>query len=172
VVAIGARASNNLTEFGHTGNFHLLALPWNPAVRALYSPALLTNADYPSLIHADENVNTLSVGMALVALDAEASGPREEKLGPFVTQFLTHFDSLGGAGNSAGWKDVNLAAGVDSWPRIAVAAGWVDQDRSDKGHALDSFKSIAQTAAASDRGPIGDDSDKLYDSLMKWRAMQ
>jgi uncharacterized protein len=172
LVAIGARASKNLAEFGHSGNFHLLALPWTSAVAPLYGPARLTSADYPSLIHADESVNTLSAGMALVALNAEGSSAHEEKLGPFVTQFLAHFDSLAGAANSPGWKDVNLAAGVDSWPRIAVAAAWVDQGAGDKGHALDSFKTIAQAAAASDQGPSSDDSDKLYDSLMKWRAAQ
>jgi TRAP-type uncharacterized transport system substrate-binding protein len=172
LVAIGARASKNLAEFGHSGNFHLLALPWTPAVAALYSPARLASADYPFLIHADESVNTLSAGMALLALNAEASSAHEEKLGPFVTQFLTHFDSLGGAADSAAWRDVNLAAGADSWPRIAVAAAWVDQGAGDRGHALDSFKAIAQAAAASDQGPSSDDSDKLYDSLMKWRAAQ
>ena len=170
VLVIGGRASKSLADFGRDGRFHILTLPWNPALQALYSPARLANADRPNLIRPNENVDTLSVGMALVALDAAPASPRVEKLGPFAAQFLDHFDALLGPANAAGWREVNLAASIDSWPRLAAAQAWVEQGKSDKGHALDNFKTIAQTATASDQGPSGADSDLLYDSLMKWRA--
>lgn len=172
VLVIGGKASKSLADFGRDGRFHVLSLPWSPAVQALYSPARLTSSDHPNLIRPNETVDTLSVGMALVALDAAPSSPRVEKLGPFVTQFLDHFSTLASAGNSSGWKDVNLAANIDSWPRLAAAQGWVEQSKSDTGHALDNFKTLAQSAIASDQGPSGSDSDRLYDSLMKWRAAQ
>ena len=172
VLVVGGKASKSLADFGRDGRFHVVSLPWSAPVQSLYSPARLSNADLPNLIRPSENVDTLGVGMALVALDAAPASPRAEKAGAFATQFLDHFDSLLGPSGSPGWKEVNLAAPVEGWPRLDAAQTWLDQSRSDKGHALDTFKAIAQTAVASDQGPSGKDSDLLYESLMKWRAAQ
>jgi hypothetical protein len=172
VLVIGGRASKSLADFGRDGRFHVLSLAWSPALQGLYSPARLTSSDQPNLIRSNESVDTVSVGMALIALDAAPSSPRVEKLSPFVTQFLDHFSALASNGNMPGWKDVNLAASIDGWPRLASAQSWVEQNKAEAGHSLDSFKTLAQTAVGSNQGPSGSDSDRLYDSLMKWRAAQ
>ena len=170
VLVVGGKASKSLADFGKDGRFHVVSLPWSAPAQPLYGPARLSNIDLPNLIRPSENVDTLSVGMALVALDAAPASPRAEKAGAFATQFLDHFDTLLGPSSAAGWKEVNLAAPVEGWPRLAAAQAWLEQIRGDRGHALDTFKSIAQTAVASDQGPSGKDSDLLYESLMKWRA--
>jgi uncharacterized protein len=172
VLVIGGKASKSLADFSRDTRFHVLSLPWSPAVQPLYSPARLANADQPNLIGTNENVDTLSVGMALVALDAAPASPRAEKFGAFATQFLNHFDALLSAASGSGWRDVNLAAGIEGWPQLAAAQTWVEQGKSDAGHALDGFRTIAQSASVSDQGPSSADSDRLYDTLMKWRAAQ
>ena len=172
VLVVGGKASKSLADFGRDGRFHVVTLPWSASVQPLYSAARLSNADLPNLIRPSENVDTLSVGMALVALDAAPASPRAEKAGAFATQFLDHFDALLGPSGAAGWKEVNLAANVEGWPRLEAARNWLEQNHGDKRHALDAFKSIAQTAEAADQGPSGKDSDLLYESLMKWRAAQ
>ena len=39
VLVIGGKTSKSLVDFGRDGRFHILSLPWNPALQALYSPA-------------------------------------------------------------------------------------------------------------------------------------
>ena len=70
VVAVGAKSSKTLADFGKDGRFHVVAIPWSPSLRPLYAPARLTAKDRPNLIGADEKIDTLGAPMALIALDA------------------------------------------------------------------------------------------------------
>jgi hypothetical protein len=156
-----------LSNFGKDGRFHVVAIPYEPALQALYCPMRLTTRDQANLIAADDKVDTIGVPTALLAIDAAPDSPRAGRLAPLVDRLFAQFDQSIGSLHSARWRDVNLAAKVIGWPRFGATQAWLDQNRATPDAALDTFRSGAETAANASEGPSGADSDKLYESLMK-----
>jgi TRAP-type uncharacterized transport system substrate-binding protein len=169
VVAVGAKSSRTLADFGKDGRFHLVAVPWSPALRALYAPARLTAKDLPNLVGADEKVDTLGAPLALVAIDSPASSPREGRSAALTKSFFEGFDALLAPDNDASWREVNLAAAAP-WPRLRAAQAWIDLNATASNASLDAFRAIAKTVASANGGPGAEDSERLYNSLMQWRG--
>jgi len=168
VVAVGAKSSKVLADFGADGRFHLVAIPWSPALRSLYAPVRLTANDRPNLIGADEKVDTLGAPRALIALDAAPSSARADHVAALAKSFFEGFDRLLGPDNDASWRDVNLAAAA-SWPRLRAAQDWIDRKVAAPNASLAAFRAAAAAAAAANGGPEAADADRLYDALMQWR---
>jgi TRAP-type uncharacterized transport system substrate-binding protein len=167
VFVVGAGDSYSLSNFGKDGRFHVVAIPYEPALQALYCPMRLTARDQANLIAADDKVDTIGVPTALLAIDAAPDSPRAGRLTPLVDRLFAQFDQSIGALHSARWKDVNLAAKIIDWPRFGATQAWLDQNRAAPDAALDTFRGGAEAAANASEGPSGADSDKLYESLMK-----
>jgi len=168
VVAVGAKSSKALADFGKDGRFHLIPIAWSPALRPLYEPARLTAKDRPNLIGADEKIDTLGAPMALIALDAAPSSARADQVAALTKSFFERFDRLLGPDNDASWRDVNLAAAA-TWPRLRAAQAWIDLKATAPNASLDAFRAVA-AATSANGGPEAADSDRLYDSLMQWRS--
>jgi TRAP-type uncharacterized transport system substrate-binding protein len=169
VVAVGAKSSKTLADFGKDGRFHVISIPWSPALRSLYAPARLTAKDRPNLIGADEKVDTLGAPIALVALDAAPTSPRAEQSAALTKSFFEGFDKLLGPDNDATWRNVNFAAAAP-WPRLRAAQAWIDLNASAPDASFDAFRAVAKTATSANGSPGAKDSDRLYDSLMQWRG--
>lgn len=169
VVAVGAKTSKILADFGKDGRFHVVPVAWSPALQALYAPVRLTGADRPNLIGANEKVETLGAPMALIALDAAPSSPRAEQLAGLTKSFFGGFDKLLGPDNDAAWRDVNLSAAAP-WPRLQAAQAWIDLNATAPSASLEAFRAVAKTSASANGGVGAKDSDRLYDSLMQWRG--
>jgi hypothetical protein len=73
------------------------------------------------------------------------------------------------------WRDINLAADPSpsnvTWPRLAAAQEWLDERKSTTDASLDAFRASAKMAADSSGGPKAADSDRLYESLTRWRSL-
>ena len=112
--------------------------------------------------------------MALVAIDAPAGSPRADALGRVARAFFDTYKSILAAARDEHWRDVNLAAGASvanaDWPRLAAAQGWIDEHKTSANASLDAFRDSAKAAEASG-GPKAEDSDRLYDSLTRWRSL-
>jgi TRAP-type uncharacterized transport system substrate-binding protein len=169
VVAVGAKSSKALADFGKDGRFHVVAIPWSPALRALYAPARLTAKDRPNLVGAAEKIDTLGAPMALIALDAAPSSARADQSAALSKSFFEGFEKLLGPDNDASWRDVNLAA-VAPWPRLRAAQAWIDLNAAAPNPSLDAFRAVAKILASANGGPSAEDSERLYDSLMQWRS--
>ena len=165
VFVVGAEDSQALADFGKDGRFHVVPIPYAPALQALYCPMRLTAHEEPNLIGANDKVDTIGVPTALLALDAAPNSPRAAKIAPVAEHFFGQFDQSFGA--LAKWKEVNLAARIGGWPRFSAAEAWLEQNGGASNGALDAFRGAAETAASTNGVPGESDSDKLYDSLMK-----
>jgi hypothetical protein len=167
VVALGAKSSKALADFGKDGRFHVVAIPWSPGLRSLYAPARLTAKDRPNLIGGNEKIDTLGAPTALIALDAAPSSARADRAAALAKSFFEGFDRLLGPDNDPSWRDVNLAAAA-SWPRLRAAQDWIDRKAAAPSASLGAFRAAAAATAAKG-GPEAADADRLYDSLMQWR---
>jgi TRAP-type uncharacterized transport system substrate-binding protein len=172
IFVIGANDSKALADFGKDGRFHVVPIPFAPALQAFYCPMRLTAHDEANLINADDKVDTIGVPMALLAIDAAPDSPRAVRIAPVAERLFAQFDQSLGALNGSHWNDVNLAAKIAGWPRFGAAQAWLDQNQTAPNPALQTFRGVAETAAAGGEGPHGADSDKLYESLMKMSGAQ
>ena len=175
VVALGAKEAHALESFGGDGRYHLVAIPWAPALEQVYAPARVAAADRPSLIATNDSVETVAEPMALIALDATAGSPRADALGRTARVFFDSYDAFLSADRDEHWRDVNLAADASvpnsAWQRLAAAQGWLDERKTSADASLDAFRASAKSAADASGGPKADDSDRLYDDLTRWRSL-
>jgi len=175
VVVLGAEDSRALADFGEDGHFHILAIPWSPALESVYAPARVTSAERPNLVSASDAVETVAEPMALVALDSVAGSPRAEATGRLSRIFFDSYDALLTGERDPHWRDVNLAAEASlpnaAWPRLGAAQAWVDDKKGASDASLDAFRQSAKAVAETSGGPKAEDSDRLYDSLTRWRGL-
>lgn len=109
---------------------HMLPVVSTPELEKSYLPGgLLTHADYPALIGADQTVETVGVGMALAVRAGPPGTPRYNHLVTFVDGFFSKFPELLKPPHHPKWHDVNLAAAQAGWVRFAPAAAWLAQHR-------------------------------------------
>jgi len=174
VVVLGGAEAHALDDFGADGRFHLVAIPWSHALEQVYAPARVASSDRPRLVPANDSVETVAAPMALVAIDAPAGSPRADTLGRVARAFFDTYGETLSAGRDEHWREVNLAASAAvanaDWPRLAAAQEWVDERKVTANTSLDAFRATAKAAEASG-GPKAEDSDRLYDSLTRWRSL-
>lgn len=175
VFVLGGRDANALDSFGgDDGRFHLVPIPWSAQLEQVYAPARIAAAERPNLIAANDAVETVAEPMALVAIDAAAGSPRCDGLGKVARAFFDNYEAILENGRDANWRDVNLAAGAvvanADWPRLTAAQGWIDEHKTSGNNSLEVFRAAAKAAEASG-GPKAEDSDRLYDSLTRWRGL-
>jgi len=166
ILTVDLGGSDALTAVGGGGRFHILSIPCTSAMRAYYAPKRLTAADLPTLIGADEKIDTVSTPLVLVAIDG-ATPARADRLAPFAGRFFAGFDQLLDDAKDARWRDVNLAATIDQLPRFGAAQTWLDQHKGEPSADFEAFRTIAQAADASSEGPTAADSDRLYKGLVQ-----
>jgi hypothetical protein len=169
VVVVGAADSKSIAAFGKDGGFHLVSIPWSPALNGIYAPARFTAKDRPNLIGANDKVDTVATPMALIAIDAAPSSTRATQDSAVVGALFEKFDRLLAPSTQANWREVNLAASAD-WPRLSAASEWIESHRGVADEGVESFRQTAHSVASAKEGPGAADADKLYQSLMQWRS--
>lgn len=174
VVVLGGKEARALDGFGDDKRFHVVAIPWSAELEQVYAPARIAASDRPNLVPANDSVETVAEPMALVAIDAISGSPRADALGRIARTFFDNYQSTLTAAHDEHWRDVNLAVGVTvanaDWPRLAPAQGWIDEHKTSANDSLEAFRAAAKSAEASG-GPKAEDSDRLYDSLTRWRSL-
>jgi hypothetical protein len=142
---------------------------------SVYAPAKVTAVDRPNLVPANSAVDTVGEPMALIALDAAQGSPRADALGRVARAFLDNYDAFLNDDHDAHWREVNLAAAASwsnaPWPRLSAAQDWLEARKTSADASLDAFRASAKAAADGTGGPSAEDSDRLYDSLTRWRGL-
>src|SRR5260370_887030 len=161
VFVVGADDSKALADFGKDGRFHVVAIPYAPALQALYCPMRLTSHDEPNLIGANDKIDTIGVPTALLAIDATPDSPRAARIATVAEHLFAQFDQSLGALPVSKWKEVNLAARIPGWPRFSAAEAWLEQNKRESNGALDAFRGAADTAAPANEVPAESDSVRL-----------
>ena len=175
VVVLGAEELPALNDFGGDGRFHIVPIPWSPALEPVYAPAQVTAAERPNLVNPAIPVETVGEPMALVAIDAAPGSPRTDGLGRIARLFFENYDGFLSQEHDSHWREVNLAADAswptEPWPRLGAAQSWLDAKKSSADASLETFRASAKSAAASTSWPSAADSDRLYEGLTRWRGL-
>jgi TRAP transporter TAXI family solute receptor len=109
---------------------HFVAIPSNPDLEKTYLPGgQFTHADYPTLIPADQTVETVGVGVTLAVFGRRPGTAHYRNLATFVDNFFTKFPELLKPPHHPKWHDVNLTAEQPGWGRFPPAAAWLAAHR-------------------------------------------
>jgi len=130
----------------------------------------LTARDQPSFIGVDEKIDTIGVTTALVAIDAPPDSPRASRLRAACESAVRKIRPFLRASNNLNWKGSIGGANC----RLAALwrhSGWLNENKGAPNAALETFRTMAQTAAPQARAKRRR-RDRLYESLMHERDGQ
>ena len=124
---------------------HFVSIPSNSELEKTYLPGgEFTHADYPTLIPADQTVETVGVGVALAIFGWAPGSVRYRNLVTFVDTFFSKFPELLKPPHHTKWHDVNLFAEQPGWVRFPPAAAWLAQQRPSVAANPEAAKSMMQ----------------------------
>lgn len=143
--------------------FHFVPVPYSAKLGQYYLPSFLQDADYPGLIPAGQQVQTIAVPVVLAAFDWQKGHDRYRRMERFAQYLFVRLALLQSqAGYHAKWKDVNLAGKVPGWKRFPPV-----QAELGKLASPDSLKRFrAEAAKAIPDNPA--EQERLYQEFLKW----
>jgi TRAP-type uncharacterized transport system substrate-binding protein len=104
---------------------HLVPVLITKPLLETYLPAQFNHTDYPQLIPDGAAVDTIAVGSVMAAFAWPPGHERYKKVARFVDAFFSKFQLFMQPPRHPKWKDINLAAEVPGWTRLAPAQEWL-----------------------------------------------
>lgn len=152
---------------------HLVPVPFTKSLADLYVVGDFTNADYPNLIPPGQRIDTIAVPSVLAALNAQKNGDRYRRTERFVQYLFNRWDKIIQPPYHPRWRDVNLAATVPGWTRLAAAEDMLQrmmQGATDE----PSFRDFQTYVSREVRTlPLNEaQRDALFRQFMVWREQQ
>jgi TRAP-type uncharacterized transport system substrate-binding protein len=160
---------------------HLVSIPYDPRLRDLYLPSVLTSEDYPNLLAPGQQVDTLAASVLLVTFNWPENTDRYRKVAKFVDAFFSNIDEFFKPPRHPKWKESSIVAAIPGWQRFKAAQQWLDQNRvgaagpppsasSAVVESSDDFRKFMQQSGASGRGNLTDaEVLKLYSDYLEWK---
>src|SRR5215470_6687049 len=165
-----AKPARPIAELKAEG-LHILPIAFSNELGDLYLPSKFGSADYPNLIPAGQEVETVAVGNILAVFNWPEGSERYKKVARFTEAFFSRFSELQKPGYHPKWKDVNLAAQVPGWTRFKPAQEWLDkataQQRAADADLRNSFASYLKRRGITDLGARSE--GELFQQFLEWR---
>jgi branched-chain amino acid transport system substrate-binding protein len=181
VVEVGGKPLQDIAQIGGD-NLHLVPINYDKALQADYLPTQLTADDYPNLIPAGQNVDTIAASAVLAVYDWAPHTDRNRRLELFVDAFFSKIKELQRPPFHPKWREVALNAPVAGWTRFPPAQAWLDRHGAPaQPVAKNSVERMAETErlfrqfldfAAKNHLQRTDDSEALLHQFLDWRRQQ
>ncbi len=126
-VLIAGKPLDSFSNFEPGDRFHLIPVPFEPALIKDYLPTTITHEDYPNLLKPGETVETVGASVILGVYNWPEDSAQYAKLARFVEKFFDNIDKFGKPPRHIKWKEVNIAAVVPGLERFKPAQEWLDR---------------------------------------------
>lgn len=113
--------------------FKFLPVEYGPKFEDYYLPSTLDAKDYPNLIGAGQEVDTIAAPTILTAYNWQTTSDRYRRVARFVEYLFSRVDRLHAPGFDRKWKDVNLNARVPGLERFRAAQEWLSANAATVG---------------------------------------
>ena len=159
---------------------HFVAIPLKPELASAYVPARLTADDYPRLVKNDAPVDTVAVGVAMIAANLTPNTERYRNVANFVDALFTQFPRLQEPPRHPKWTEVNLAAELPGWKRFGPADTWLKRNvvaaapQLDEKELHEIFARFLdeRTRLTGGKAMSAQEKDKLFDQFRQWQTSQ
>jgi uncharacterized protein len=105
----------------------LLAVPATPELLESYFPSQLTSAEYPRLIPAGGEVETVAVGAVMAVFNWPIDTERYKNVARFVDALFTNIEAFRAKPRHPKWQEVSLSAQPPGWTRFRAAEEWLQR---------------------------------------------
>ena len=170
LVLMGGKPLRFVAGLPKDGSLHLLALPSTQGLGEGYSPAGLRAEDYPALIPDGQTIDTVSISAVVIANNAATSAETDRRVAKFVPALFRALSEIGGSQRHPKWSEVNLAATLAGWPRLAAAKEWLDKTSQEQTasvqKAFDEFLVANRAPGSPPLSPVM--RRKLFEGYLKW----
>ena len=106
----------------------LLAVPATPELLESYFPSQLTAAEYPRLIQAGQEVETVAVSAVMAVFNWPSDSERYKNVARFVDYFFSSIDTFREKPRHPKWQEVSLSAQPPGWTRFKAAEEWLQRN--------------------------------------------
>jgi hypothetical protein len=168
IIHVVGKPNSLFTQMKPEPGFHFLPLEYTEKFQDYYTPAELTNADYPSLIPQGETVQTISVQALLAVYNWQRNTDRFRRCVRFVEYLFDRFERLRENPYQQGWKQVNLAGTIPGWTRFPPAQEILDKMATRP--KIDASLARAQAARAAPNNPA--EQERLFLQFLEWSKRQ
>jgi uncharacterized protein len=174
VVSVAAKPVRFIDDIKSDTNLHLLDVPYDESLGALYPPATIAATDYPKLLTSDKPVQTVAVGTILAAYNWPKGSERYKRIARFTDAFFTNFEKFREPQRHPKWKEVNLSAETPGWTRFPAAVEWLERNKTAKTEqaqftAFEAF--LKQNSTASDTAEATNKAE-LFEEFLEWQKKQ
>jgi TRAP transporter TAXI family solute receptor len=125
MVYVAGKPATLFRDLAAQDNLRLLPVPASDKLMETYLPSRFTATDYPRLINAGQEVETIAVGAVMAVFNWDPSHPRHQKVSRFVDAFFSRFDDFQKPPRHPKWQEVSLTAQVPGWKRFQPAEDWL-----------------------------------------------
>src|SRR5262245_18633950 len=113
--------------------FKFLPVEYAANLDDYYLPSTLDAKDYPSLIPAGTEIETIAVPTILTTYNWPTTSDRYRRVARFTEYLFSRIERLHAQGFDSKWKDVNLNARVPGLERFRAAEEWLNAHTSTMG---------------------------------------
>ena len=177
-ILIAGKPTGAMGKLHASDGFQFLTVPFSKPLQADYLPAVLGHGDYPGMVEAGHDVDTIAASAVLIAYNWPKDSDRYRRIASFVNVFFPKIAALQKPPHHPKWRETNLAATLPGWTRFAGADEWLTQNRQAQPapaatrDQFDQFLAGKRAAGAN----IGTDSsperEQLFQQFLQWQARQ
>lgn len=148
--------------------YRLLPIPYSRQLHSEFLPATLSSADYPNLIAAGQEVETIAVSTLLIAYNWPKNTDRYRRIANFVHRFFEHIEQFQKPPRHPKWREINLHASVPGWHRFPAAEEWL-QHNSQAREIRQQFDRFLLARDGNARPQSHAEVEQMFREFMQWK---
>jgi TRAP-type uncharacterized transport system substrate-binding protein len=170
-VLVAGKPTLSMSRLRLSDGFKFVPIPYAKQLREDFLPSELTHDDYPDMVPAGQDVETIADSAVLIAYNWPKNSDRYRRVETFINTFFPRIAQFAQPPHHSKWREVNLGATLAGWTRLESAEAWLNGNgakvAADERSRFKSFLTVH--GSNSDRSPeAATQADRLYDDYLKW----
>jgi len=166
-VLVSGKPAAPLAKLTAAQGLRLLKVPFAKPLEDDYLPGALTSEDYPGLVPAGQDLETIAVGVVLIAYNWPKGSEPYRRLEDFVGRFFSNLEAFARSPRHPKWREANFAAPLPGWTRFQPAEEWLARNRqvlSARSQFIEFLNSRASAAIIASE----EERERLFRDFVKW----
>jgi TRAP-type uncharacterized transport system substrate-binding protein len=166
-VLIAGKPTTTMASLKADDGFRFLPVPFARQLHDDYLPAVLSSEDYPGIIAAGGELETVAVGAVLIAYNWPKGSEPYRRLEGFVGRFFSKIAELKQAPRHPKWRETKIAAAMPGWARFPPADEWLARNREVLA-ARSHFNEFLSTRGGAAAIGTPEERERLFSEFVKW----
>jgi TRAP transporter TAXI family solute receptor len=174
-ILIAGKPPGSIVKLKAADGFRILPVPYAKPLQKDFLPAILTHQDYPNLIEAGQQVDTVAVSAVLFAYNWDGDTERYRRIAKFVEAFFPRLAEFQKPPRHPKWREANLAAVLPGWKRFAAAEEWLKSNQArippatERAQFNEFLAARAADTGAKTAAAAPEQRERLFQEFLKWK---